>query len=107
MSRWEKKQVWDIAEFLLQPWAVIIFHDAFSSFFQSLGEEVKEIMRNSKTSIAIYLQELAEGKIKSLEPRLTKQIVDIVNKKLLGFLKQYEHDLPNYKIPKLELSQEQ
>lgn len=99
IGRWENDEVPDIAEFLLRPWAMITFHDKFRNFFQSISAEVREVMRNSSTSMTIFLTELATGKIKSLEPRLTKLSGEIINNKLMGFLKEHEQDLPKYRIP--------
>ncbi|CAM6097577.1 unnamed protein product [Calypogeia fissa] len=99
VTRWQNDQVPDIVEYLLRPWATITFHDKFPTFFQNVSEEVRGVMRNSRTSMTVFLTELASGKLRSLEPRLTKQSGDIINKKLMGFLEQHRQDLPNYKIP--------
>jgi hypothetical protein len=57
-------------------------------------------MRNSNTSITVFLAEIIVGKVKSLEPQLMNESRDLVHRKLLNFLTEHEKDLPTYKIPK-------
>lgn len=107
IQRYDQGLVSDIADFLNQPWAMLMFHDKF----QNLKSTIQSLLRDKDEIHALEkkIVELSENGETELNRTFiiehTKEISDEAKKmievEIVEFLKQNRNHMPYYYIPEI------